>query len=53
MALRGVGNSCTSSVGDLDARIGQASDLGYTNEQKDEYRQDKSEFYEGLPSVFT
>jgi hypothetical protein len=53
VVLRGVGDSSTRSVRDLDARICQASDLDRSDQQQDEYRQDKGEFYEGLPFVFT
>jgi hypothetical protein len=53
VALRGEGDSGTRSIGDLDAGIGKPSDLDRSDQQQDKYRQDKSEFYEGLPFVLT
>jgi hypothetical protein len=53
VVLRGIGDSSTRSIGDLDTRIGQTSDLDRSDQQQNEYRQDKSEFYEGLPFVPT
>jgi hypothetical protein len=53
MSLRRIGDAGTRSIGDLDARIRQASDLGYTDHQQNQYRQYKGEFYEGLPTVLT
>jgi hypothetical protein len=52
VALRGIGDSGTCGIGDLDARICQTSDLGCTDQQQDKDRQHKGELYEGLPFIF-
>jgi hypothetical protein len=51
VALRGVRNSRTSSIGDLNARICEASDLRYPNQHQDKYRQNKGKFYKRLSFV--
>jgi hypothetical protein len=51
MVLRRVRNSGARCIGDLDARIRQASDLRYAHQQQDKYRKDKGELYEGLSFV--
>jgi len=52
VVLRGIGNSGTRSIGDLDAGIRQTSDLGCTDQQEDKDRQHKGELYEGLSFIF-
>jgi hypothetical protein len=53
VVLRGIRDSRTSGVADLDAGIGQAPDLNCSYEQKDKYRQYKGELYKSLPFVLT
>jgi hypothetical protein len=52
VVLRGIGDSGTRGIGDLDAGICQAPDLGGADQQQDKYREDKGELDKGLSFVF-